>query len=178
MSGMRRSRYSRGAHFKSWKKIIRFFINILKIFVLVILYLIVRNLQIQQKIDKRRQEWTCSILLFYNYIFLAAISLSLAIRVTTNQTLLVIETILLALVTIFFTFKSISLFLDGMYLYEDLPDHEVNKNPESIVLYIIFILCFLSNLFFMIVVLYFLCYLGVMTYQLRGVLFQDDLVET
>ena len=95
MSGMRRSRYSRGAHFKSWKKIIRFFINILKIFVLVILYLIVRNLQIQQKIDKRRQEWTCSILLFYNYIFLAAISLSLAIRVTTNQTLLVIETIIM-----------------------------------------------------------------------------------
>ena len=178
MSGMRRSRYSRGEHFRSWKKVWTALFNILKIFVLLILYLIVRYMDIKQKIDQRRQRWTCEILLFYNYILLLSVALTLALRVTTVQVLLLIETILMALVILFFIFQSIRLFIISLDLYEDLPDSEVNRIPESTLLYIIFILCFLSNLISMIIVGYFLGYIGMMTYQLRGVLFQDDMVET
>ena len=88
----------------------------------------------------------------------------LALRVTTVQVLLLIETILMALVILFFTFQSIRLFIISLELYEDLPDSEVNRLPESTLLYIIFILCFLSNLISMIIVVYFLCYIAMMTY--------------
>ena len=88
----------------------------------------------------------------------------LALRVTTVQVLLLIETILMALVILYFTFQSIRLFIISLELYEDLPDSEVNRLPESTLLYIIFILCFLSNLISMIIVVYFLSYIAMMTY--------------
>ena len=71
-------------HFNAWKKVLRFAINVLKIFILVIVYLVVRNIEVKDKADKLRQEWTCETLLFYNYILFFAICQSLALRVCKN----------------------------------------------------------------------------------------------
>ena len=47
VSGITRTRYSYAAHFKAWQKVLRFIGNMLKIFVLVILYLIVRHIEVK-----------------------------------------------------------------------------------------------------------------------------------
>ena len=62
-------------------------------------------------------------------------------------------------------------------MYEGLPDSEINKMPESTFLYSIYLACFFLNTIFIIIVLYMLIYFAVMTYQLRGVLFQTDDIE-
>ena len=92
----------------------RFIANILKIFVLVILYLVVRNIEVKQKADKVRQEWTCDVLLFYNYFLLFATCLFLALRVSTNQTLVFVEMVLFGIMVLVFTYCSIALFVRGL----------------------------------------------------------------
>ena len=145
---------------------------------MVILYLVVRNLEVKQKIDKIRQEWTCDVLLFYNYFLFIATCLILALRVTKNQTLVLIESFLIGIMVLIFTYYSIAFFIRGLYMYEDLPEGEVRKMPESYFLYSVYLICFFMNAIFIVGVLYILCYIALMTYQLRGVLFQTDELET
>ena len=77
-----------------------------------------------------------------------------------------------------FTYYSIAFFIRGLYMYEDLPEGEVRKMPESYFLYSVYLICFFMNAIFIVGVLYILCYIALMTYQLRGVLFQTDALET
>ena len=84
VSGISRTRYSYAAHFKVGQKVLRFIVNVLKISVLVILYLVVRNIEIKRKVDKVRKEWTCDVLLFYNYFLFFTTCLFLALKVTKN----------------------------------------------------------------------------------------------
>ena len=137
-----------------------------------------RNLEVKQKIDKIRQEWTCDVLLFYNYFLFMATCLILALRVTKNQTLVLIESFLIGIMVLIFTYYSIAFFIRGLYMYEDLPEGEVRKMPESYFLYSVYLICFSMNAIFIVGVLYTLCYIALMTYQLRGVLFQTDALET
>jgi len=86
--------------------------------------------------------------------------------------------ILLVIVMLFFTYYSISFFVRGLLMNENLPNSEVQKVPESYFLYIVYLVCFSINTIFIIAELYVICYLAIMTYQLRGVLFQSDEPET
>ena len=82
MSGIRRTRYSHVEHFRAWEKIARFIVNVIKISVLLILYIVVKTLEFRQRVDKIRQRWTSDVLLFYNYFLFAMTCLVLAMRVT------------------------------------------------------------------------------------------------
>jgi len=84
VSGMRRGRYSYSEHFNAAKKFARFAINILKLFILVIIYIVVTQIDVKQQIDIRRRGWTLKVLRFYNYTFFLAICLGLALRVSKN----------------------------------------------------------------------------------------------
>ena len=46
--------------------------------------------------------------------------------------------------------------------------------PDSYFLYSIYIMVYLFNILFVAVLTYILCYLALVTYQLRGVLFAED----
>ncbi len=111
---MRLTQYSYSEHFKAWEKVIRSAINILKLLTLFILYLIVKHMDVKQKADKRRQNWTSEVLLFYNQIFFIAICLVLLLRVSKNQTVVVATSIAIGCVASFFVGKSIDFFIRGM----------------------------------------------------------------
>ena len=80
----------------------------------------------------------------------------------------------LAITTIYFFFNTVYYFFWGMGLYEDLPDSEKNKLPESTLVYTIYLLCYVANLLCMCLLIYIIGYLCAMTYQMRGVLFAED----
>ena len=84
ISGVRRASYSYSTHFRARSKIIKTVLNGLKLLVILAIYIIVDSVSVSQKADIRRKIWTKSILLFFNWTFLAAICLVLALRVTTN----------------------------------------------------------------------------------------------
>ena len=78
---------------------------------------------------------------------------------------------------VIFAYESVQFFFDGQNLYQDLPDEETKRMPESTLLYVIYLACFACNTLFLIVFLYVVTYIALMTYQLRGVIFeyrQDD----
>ena len=80
----------------------------------------------------------------------------------------------LGLTSVYFFFHTVYYFFWGLNLYDDLPSDEKNKIPESFLVYTIYLLCYLANLFCMAVMIYVFCYLSIMTYQMRGVLFAED----
>ena len=164
LSGISRTRYSYTEHFKVGQKVLRFVVTILKIFILVILYVIVRNIEIKQKADKVRQEWTCDMLLFYNYFLFFSTGLLLALKVTTNETLVLLEMIMFVIMVVVFGFYSIGFFVRGFYMYEDLPDNETSRAPESTFLYVVYLACYVCNMILIIILIYILCYVGLMTY--------------
>ena len=77
------------------------------------------------------------------------------------------------ILVIVFAYYSIGFFVRGFYMYENLPASEISRAPESTFLYCVFIACYTCNTIFIIILLYVFCYVGLMTYQLRGVLFQS-----
>ena len=174
VSGVRRSQYSYREHFQAWNKVLRTVVNLLKLLTLLIVYFIVKHIEVTQKADVRRQQWTCSFLLFYNQTFLVGICLLLAYRVSKNESLALGVMVLAGFWLAYFAVRSLSFFVWGFNLYQDLPDGESNKLPESTLLYAVFLLCFTANLFCIAVMLYVFCYVAAMTYQLRGVLFAED----
>ena len=70
----------------------------------------------------------------------------------------------LALLVLFFSVKSVMYFWWGMRLYDDLPDNEVYKVPESYLLYSIYLGCLSVNLICIVVMTYILCYVGIVTW--------------
>ena len=155
----------------------RFLINVLKISVLLILYIVVANLDVKQKADRIRQSWTCDILIFYNYFLFTITCLVLALRVTKNQILVLLESSAFGLSIIIFTYYSIEFFVRALQMYEDLPEREQRKETEDYFLYMVFLICLVLNTMCIICVLYVLCYIALMTWQLRGVLFASDANE-
>lgn len=121
MSGVTRTRYSHIEHFKCTQKVLRFIGNVLKISVLFILYLVVSSLDVKQKVDRIRQKWTCDVLFFYNCFLFVTTCLLLAFKVTKYQALVMVETFFFAVLVAIFTYYSMSFFVRGMFMYEDLP---------------------------------------------------------
>ena len=101
-------------------------------------------------------------------------SLFLAFRVTKQEKLAAVLMLTLGLLVIYFAINSVYFFFWGMNLYDDIPESETRKLPESILIYTIYLICFVANLICVSVCLYVLCYLALMTYQMRGVLFAED----
>lgn len=173
VSGVRRTRYSYSQHFQAWNKVLRSIIHIAKLFAFIVPYLIVKHADVTHQADLRRQKWTCNILWFYNTTFFVAICLFLAFRVTKNEKLAALLFICLSCTVIYFFTHSVYFMYWGVFLYEDLPESESQKMPESVLVYVIYLLCFIANLICVFALLYLLCYLALMTYQMRGVLFAD-----
>mmetsp|Transcript_12548 Transcript_12548/g.16089 ORF Transcript_12548/g.16089 Transcript_12548/m.16089 type:complete len:97 (+) Transcript_12548:271-561(+) len=84
----------------------------------------------------------------------------------------------LALTVIYFFFYSLYYFYWGMNLYSDLPNSKSKKLPESTLIYSLYFVCFIANLICVSILIYIFCYLAGMTYQMRGVLFADDLNQS
>ena len=164
MSGIRRTRYSHVEHFKAWEKVVRFIVNVIKISVLLILYIVVKNLEVAHKVDKIRQKWTSDVLLFYNYFLFTMTCLVLAMRVTKPQALFVFESFIFGILVLIFTFYSVKFFLKGFNMYEDPPKDELQKEPESYFLYGVYLTCFIVNAILLAGVIYVLCYIAVMTF--------------
>lgn len=57
---------------------------------------------------------------------------------------------------------------------EGMPDEESQRTPESSLLYFIYIVAFSINLILLMIFIYMLCYMLMLTYSLRGVIFDDD----
>lgn len=153
---------------------IRSIVSILKLFALFIPYLIVKNVEVKQKADLRRQIWTTEILWFYYCTLFVAICLFLAFRVTKNEKLAAVLMICLGCVVIYFAVYSVYFLIWGINLYHDMPKSETGKLPESILIYATYIICFFANIVCVTICLYVLCYVALMTYQMRGVLFAED----
>ena len=65
---------------------------------------------------------------------------------------------------LYFSYTSVKFFIRGMQLYDELPDSEIRKLPESTFLFITFYICFAVNAFFIVVLTYCFCYVAVFTY--------------
>ena len=178
VSGVRRTRYSHTEHRERWDKVGRFIMQSLKLLVLLILLLVVRSFELEHRVDIKRQRWTCDVLLFYNVSFGVAMSIYLVFKVSTNQRFLIFLTFLFGLFIVLFAYFTVVLFMNGLHINEDLPDEEVNRMPESAFLYAVFLACFLSLAFFVVFLTWIGCYVALVTYQMRGVLFQNDQEET
>ena len=122
-----------------------------------------------------RQKWTCDILFFYGCCLLITMCISLGFRIIRNDTVVAGLMICMAVMVVYFFANSVYYFTWGLNLYAELPDDQKNKLPESVMVYTVFLLCYTSNFVCMLAMVYLFCYLGVMTWQMRGVLFAEDM---
>ena len=76
------------------------------------------------------------------------ICLFLAFRVSTNDTAGAILMLCLAISAVYFFYNSVYFLIWGFNLYQELPESESHKLPESIIVYAIYLICFFVNLVF------------------------------
>ena len=107
VSGVTRHRYSYTEHFKMAKKVLFFIVELIKILFLAILYLIVKHINVEKKADLRRKEYTCTVILFYNYMYICAVGLILALRVTKNQIISLFWAVCLGILLAITSYKSV-----------------------------------------------------------------------
>jgi len=94
----------------------------------------------------------------------AAIILVLAFRVSTNQKLAIALMATIGCLACYFFIRSLQYFVWGVNLYKELPASEINKFPESSLLYIVYLACFTVNVVLLACMVYVICYVAVMTY--------------
>ena len=103
------------------------------------------------------------VLRFYNYIFLVAVCLYMAMKVFGDNLFVTCMLVLLSTALLSF-YRSVVFLATGLTLTSDLPESELRHMPESAFLYLVYLACFVFNGVFLFVLSYFLAYFAMLTY--------------